>query len=295
MKASIGICAYNEEKNVGKLIEALLKQRMPKRHEIKEIFVVASGCTDRTEEITKKLMKKSKRIKLISQKEKRGKASAINLFLKKAKGDILILQSADTLPANANTIYNLIKPFKDKKIGMSGGCSHPINDRKKFMGFTVHLVWGLHHLIALESPKLGEIVAFRNLVKSIPEDTAVDEAAIEAQIEKKGYKLAYAADAIIDNKGPETLKDFIKQRKRIYIGHMHLKKTQYYSPSTENKLHVLKVLIKQSEISPKKLLWTCFAVALDVYIRLLAITDFYLLRRNPYNWQVSKTTKDLKK
>ncbi|MFH1786598.1 MAG: glycosyltransferase [archaeon] len=295
MRVSIGICAYNEEKNIGKLLGGLLEQKMQRGDTIQDIYVVSSGSTDRTEDIIKKFMIKSNKVKLISQKKKEGKASAINLFLKKATGDVLVLQSADTLPANKKTIANLVSPLKRENIGMTGGKSIPLNDKETFMGFVVHLVWGLHHLVALENPKLGEIVAFKNLVKDIPMTTAVDEASIEAIITQKGYELAYAKDSEIYNKGPETIRDFIKQRKRIYLGHMHLKHTQGYSPSTEKKTRVVRNLIKHSEISPKRLVWTVFAVALDVYIRLLADIDFYIFKRNPYNWEISKTTKDLKK
>jgi len=42
--------AYNEEANIGRMMEAVLSQRL-RQVEITEIVVVASGCTDRTEEI----------------------------------------------------------------------------------------------------------------------------------------------------------------------------------------------------------------------------------------------------
>ena len=44
---SIGIMAYNEEANIGNLLDALIGQRTDKCA-IKEIYVVASGCLDRT-------------------------------------------------------------------------------------------------------------------------------------------------------------------------------------------------------------------------------------------------------
>ena len=44
---SVGITAYNEEENIGHLLEALLGQHLH-TVEIAEIIVVASACTDRT-------------------------------------------------------------------------------------------------------------------------------------------------------------------------------------------------------------------------------------------------------
>ncbi len=47
IRCSVGITAYNEEANIGRLLQAILDQRLYEV-EICEIIVVASGCTDRT-------------------------------------------------------------------------------------------------------------------------------------------------------------------------------------------------------------------------------------------------------
>ena len=88
LDCSIGIMAYNEEANIGRLLAALLDQKLS-TCEIKEIFVVASGCEDRTEDIVRKYEQHDDRIKLLVQKKREGKASAINLFLQKAHDGIV--------------------------------------------------------------------------------------------------------------------------------------------------------------------------------------------------------------
>lgn len=293
MRISIGIAAYNEAKNIGKLLDRLQEQKMGP-DSLDEIYVIASGCTDGTEGIVREHAKTDKRIKLIVEKEKRGKASAVNLFIKQAKADILVLESADTLP-EPETIQSLITPFKDESVGMTGGRPIPTNDPKKFVGFTVQLIWNLHHQLSLKSPKLGEIVAFRNIVDKIPEDSAVDEAAIEAIITKKGYTLAYAPEAIVYNRGPETIADLIKQRRRIYIGHLHLRETQAYAPSTENIGQVIAVLFKNLKFRPRQNIWTVLGVLLDIFIRMMAYFSYYVQKKNPYNWQISESTKVVEK
>jgi glycosyltransferase involved in cell wall biosynthesis len=62
----MGIMAHNEEANIGRLLEAVLTQRM-KHVMVTEIVVVASGCTDKTEEIVRKWAKRDARIRLLSQ------------------------------------------------------------------------------------------------------------------------------------------------------------------------------------------------------------------------------------
>jgi glycosyltransferase involved in cell wall biosynthesis len=47
LRCSVGVTAYNEEANIGRLLDALLAQHL-RAVEISEIIVVASGCTDNT-------------------------------------------------------------------------------------------------------------------------------------------------------------------------------------------------------------------------------------------------------
>src|SRR3989344_3653596 len=147
MKVSIGVCAYNEEKNIKKLLTSLINQKTNKI-KIDEIFVVSSACTDNTNNIVREYEKKDKRIKLIDQKEREGKSSAINLFLKNAKNEVLVLESGDTVP-DKNTVEKLCLPFLDPIIGMTGTRPVPINKSNDFMGFVVNFFWELHHEIAL--------------------------------------------------------------------------------------------------------------------------------------------------
>ncbi len=287
---SIGVCVYNEEKNIRTLLNSLLAQKNIK--DIKEIIVVSSACSDKTDEIVENDFSKSDpKIILIKQKKREGKASAINLFLEQAKGDIMVLESGDTIPAE-DTIDNLTKPFKNPKIGMVGGRPIPVNDPDTFMGFTVHLLWELHHKLAMRHPKLGELVAFRrNLIKRIPTDTAVDEAFIEALITEQGHELTYVPDAIVYNKGPETISDFLKQRRRIFAGHIHLIRVKGYAPSSMKKFEILKLVLEDLELNPKEILWTWGAMLLELYGRALGSYDFYIKKDNPYIWNMAVTTK----
>ncbi|MER3403832.1 MAG: hypothetical protein C4289_00520, partial [Chloroflexota bacterium] len=119
LRCSVGVMAHNEAANIGSLLDALLVQRTS-LCEIAEIVVIASGCTDATEEIVGEFSRRDRRVKLLLQARREGKASAINLFLRYAKSDILVLESADTVPL-PTTIERLVAPFTDPEIGMTGG------------------------------------------------------------------------------------------------------------------------------------------------------------------------------
>ena len=226
----VGVIAFNEEKNIRFILEALAEQRL-QTCDIREIVVVSSGCSDDTENIVASIARSNPMIRLIAQKEREGKASAINLFLAGAQGDVVVVESGDTIP-DEMAIENLVRPFLDPEVGMTGAHPIPVNSEETFMGYTVNLFWRLHHEMALEHPKLGELIAFRNVVREIPKNTAVDEASIEAIITGAGGRIHYAKDAIVHNKGPETAGDFLKQRRRIMVGHKHLQVTHGYTVSS---------------------------------------------------------------
>jgi len=288
---SLGIMAYNEEANIGRLLQSVLNQRFTGCF-LKEIYVVVSGCTDRTEDIVGEFIKQDKRIKLLVQIQREGKASAINLFLSKASGDIFILESGDTVPEEG-TLDKLVVPFGDPNIGMTGAHPIPVNSKDSFIGFTVNLMWSLHHKIALMTPKLGELVAFRSLVREIPKDTAVDEASIEAIIRDRGYELCYVSDAFVKNKGPENIRDFIKQRRRIAAGHKHLLREQKHEVSTSDPRNILRLLIQEHSWNLKDTVWTIGAICLEMIGRALGSYDFFVRKKNPYVWDIASSTKRL--
>ena len=288
-RISIGVMAYNEEENIANCLRALEKQEVS-IGVVEEIIVVSSGSTDRTDEIVREFEKRNPKIKLITEDKRRGKASAINLFLRYASGDIVVLESADTIP-EPQTVDHLVKPFVNPNVGVVGAHPVPVNSRKTFIGYCVHKLWQLHHLLAMDTPKCGEMIAFLNVVERIPSFTAVDEAAIEAMFSEKGYEIRYVPEAIVHNKGPETLKDYIKQRKRIALGHKHLMATKGYQVSTYKSLHIFHYVFKTMDWNPKGLLYMTGLILVEAYCRVLANINFHFRDHNPYIWNISGTTK----
>jgi poly-beta-1,6-N-acetyl-D-glucosamine synthase len=287
---SLGIMAHNEEANIGRLLGRIQVSRL-KLVEVGEIIVVASGCTDSTEAIVSAAATADRRIRLISQPVREGKASAMNLFIKEAQYEVLILSSADLLPEE-NAIELLVRPFSEPEIGLTACRPEPVNDPVTFMGFAAHLLWGLHHQINLVGFKAGEMIAFRRIFERIPPFTAVDEASVEPLIRGQGYGAQYVPEAIVYNKGPETVEDFLRQRRRIYAGHLEVQERLGYSVSTMSGLKIAGLLLKNLDWRPRQFFWTWRVVALEIYGRFLGRRDF-LARRNHTIWEIATTTKEL--
>ena len=287
---SMGIMAYNEEANIGRMLGAVVSQRLT-TVDLTEILVVASGCTDRTESVVHDWKRRDPRIRLIVQAQREGKASAVNQFLPQAREKIVVVCSADLAP-EAGAIEALVAPFADPAVGMTTGRPVPVNDPGTFMGFAAHLLWELHHQINLRHFKAGEMIAFRNIFERIPYCTAVDEASIEPVIRGQGYEVRYVPAAIVYNKGPLTVADYLRQRRRIFAGHLAVRHTLGYTVSTMSGWRVLRVLLPRLNWRPQPFFWTWGVAALELYGRFLGRQD-YSKRRDQRVWQIAKTTKDL--
>ncbi len=293
---SVGITAHNEERNILRLLRAIEKQKL-KNVSITEIIVISSGSTDNTDRIVLRESRYDSRIKLITQINRKGKASAVNLLVEKAKEDIVVLESADTVPLK-NTIEHLVSPFFDKKIGITGSHPVPVNKTESLTGYMVWMMWTLHHEISLKDPKMGEVICFRKKFEGIPILSAVDEVNIEALIKGQGYTAKYVPKAIIKNKGPETVAEFISQRRRIYAGHMSAKKEYSYRVSTLGVTRIISLIFKK--ILPSKefrkhpirnSIFTIFTILTEMYSRWLGKRD-YKRKIDHHIWKTAETTRN---
>jgi biofilm PGA synthesis N-glycosyltransferase PgaC len=147
----------------------------------------------------------------------------------------------------------------------------PVNNPATFMGHTVHLLWRLHDRLARIHPKLGEVIAFRNVISGIPSASTVDEISIQALISQLGCKLLYEPDCIVYNTGQLTVRDFLKQRRRIYASHLRVRDRQNYEASTMNVGAIARRLIAYHDFTmstPRRVVWTLGAVILEGFARL---------------------------
>lgn len=292
MGFAIGVAIHDEERNIGRLLGYLRAEPLEKLG-LDRVVVVSSGSRDRSDEIVREVAASWPRLRLIVEKERRGKASAINLFLEAARGsEILVLMSGDVLP-EPGAIGLLLDAFADPRVGMAAGRPTPFGQPSRLIHHVARLQWDLHHEVSLKAPKLGEVVAFRNVVDRIPADTAVDEASLEAILAARGHRLAYVPAAVIWNKGPDTVSDFLKQRRRIAAGHRHLSATRGYRVTTSRPRLVVAALWRLLGREPRRSGVALVAVALEVYGRVLGFYDLTVRGKNPYVWDVAGSTKDL--
>lgn len=233
MKVTVGICAYNEVGNIERAIRSIYSQTLD--FDLEEVVVISSGSTDGTDEVVSSLMGEFPSLRLIRQERREGKNSAINLMLDNIGTELIVLLNADNTLADDNVLSCLIAPFADSDVGITGGHPVPTNGTDTLAGFASNLLWKMHHHISLTAPKIGELIAFRDIGTRLPTDTQSDEDILKMELESKGYRSVYVPDAVVLNRGPETVEDFMKQRTRVNIGEIYMRKNHGYVPPTWNK------------------------------------------------------------
>lgn len=242
IEITVGICAYNEAQIIGRAIRSIFSQKLS-GITVKEVLVVSSGSTDGTDGIVTELSKEYPRLRLFRQDKREGKNSAINCYLDNKTCDIVVMLNADNVFGTDDSLQKLVEPFRDPKVGITGGRPVPTNDKKDRIGFAVQMMWHMHHELALLHPKVGELIAFRDIGTRLPTDMQSDEDIIKMKLEQSGYICVYVGDSIILNRGPETLDDFMKQRIRVNVGECTMKKTYGYSVPTWNTRYLLRALV----------------------------------------------------
>lgn len=288
LKTAIGICAFNEEHNIRFLLDNLLsEQDLPKNC---RIVVVCSGCTDRTIEVVREFQATDERIQPIVEETRNGKANALNKIFEnvKSSADVLVLVNADALPARGS-VNNLISELEASDAGVVFAQPVPFEGTDGVCYRIVKVIWRLHHLISLlRSPKLsGELCSIRTIcLQPIPEEIATDEPYIELVVRQQGYQIRYLPDAVVHIRCPTNIADLLKQRKRIWIGHMQLKQATGFIVSTSNFTNILRVF---AELRVSEVFYAFLGGLLEVTAYSKAKLDSKKVI--PYIWEPIKSTK----
>ncbi len=296
MNVSICVPAHNEAANIRRLLTALLEQET-RVARLVEVVIVASGCTDDTAALARLVGRGRPGVHVHVQERREGKVAAINAYLKvrDPRADVTVVCSAD-LDLARDVVEKLVCHLRDHpEVGMVGGRPVPNNDASHLIGRMVRVLWELHHRVSLEVPKMGEIVAFRApLVEYVSELSVVDEASIEDIVRAKGYRLGYVPDAMVTNHGPETLREYFEQRRRIARGHYWLQFAFGYEVATLDRSLLLRSAVDTAR-GEDRLGRAALAAAIgtEVAARAAGFWDARVVGGKHRTWQPLASTKSL--
>lgn len=283
---SILITSYKEPETIGKAIEAFNNQQIKEKYEI----LVASPDIE-TGNVVLQYAKKFSHIRWI-QDQRKGKPAALNLLLKEAKGDILILSDGDVYVSD-NSVNQLLEHFKDSKVGIVSGRPISLSPKKTMLGYWSHLLTDeAAHNTRIERIKKGEFIAcsgyllaIRKIFHYIPEDALSEDAIMSHLIWEKGYKTDYEPEAKVFVKYPDNFKDWIIQKRRSAGGYQQINKYFKNPPKMRSfSKEILNGWYKPFKYAqnPQELLWSLalFPARLYLWIKIFQNVnnkDFNLL------------------
>jgi hypothetical protein len=240
MVLSAGIVAHNEERNLERAVRSLLDQDLPSGVWWNTLWIVASGCTDRTVDVAERLAEEDPRVHVAVESERMGKAHALREVFLRAQGNALVLLNADAR-AEPGAVAELVRvaathaaPFAVMgrpvvPVGTQGRWTEPLR-----------AMWELHHAFHLELQRLGggahlsDELLLMSLphLPPLPDGIINDGSYIGVWLAQHGGRRLYAPRARVSIEVPRRVRDHIHQRRRIQFGNEQVTAALGSPPST---------------------------------------------------------------
>lgn len=226
-KISIVIPAYNEEKVIANTIEGLLETKYPH----KEIIFVDDGSTDSTLSIATRYKEQIR----ILHKENGGKATALNYGMVYAKGEIIVIVDADTI-IGRNSLKEIVKGFEVNEHVAAVAGNIKVRNRMNWITKcqALEYITGIQIIrrafdvfgsITIVPGALGAFrKSFLQEAGAYGKDTIVEDFDQTIKLLKAGLITQGSSKATAYTEAPNTLKDFVAQRKRWYRGNIQVLK-----------------------------------------------------------------------
>lgn len=221
---SVVIPAYREETVIVPTVKSLLAQRYDGQL---EVLVIDDGSPDDTFHVAQHAFADEPRVRVFT-KVNGGKATALNFGIQQARGEIVVALDADTL-FDPDAVARLVTPLADPHVGAVAGNAK--------VGNRINLVTRWQALEYVTSQNLdrrafalldcimvvpGAIGAWRkSLVAEVggfSNETLAEDQDLTLSIGRRGYRVAYADNAIAWTEAPDTIRALAKQRFRWAFG-----------------------------------------------------------------------------
>jgi cellulose synthase/poly-beta-1,6-N-acetylglucosamine synthase-like glycosyltransferase len=243
---SILLPVKNEEKVITSLLAAFSNLNYPE--DKREIIVIEDGSTDKTLDICLDYARNHVGFTVLHGESSHGKPSALNFGLSHAKGDIVAVFDADSLP-DPNVLTNASAYFSDDKIGAIQGKTLSKNASQnmltRFASYE-ETVWCEVYLRGKDLLNLfvhlkGNCEFIRRdillNVKGFDATMLCEDMELSARLLDNGYNIRYASDVLVLQESPSSLKSLFRQRTRWLRGTMEVSFKYGRLMSKLNKKH----------------------------------------------------------
>ena len=225
-RLSVLIPVWNLEHLIGKAIEGIKKVDYPK--EKLEIVIIDKESKDRTAEIAKRYDVRVLEMKSIKDSMNQ-KADVLNFGIRHAKGDIIAVMDADSIPAK-DSFLKMVQKFEQKNVGAVTSAPLAKNHRKwiermQEVEYTI-IAWArkLLEFLGCVYVTPGALSMYRTKyaikIGGFDNKNMTEDIDIAWRMLKEGYDIKMALSAKVRTIVPSTIKKWWKQRVRWHIGGM---------------------------------------------------------------------------
>lgn len=230
LSVTIGIPAYNEEANIGKLLGDILTQKSA-NFEIREIIISSDASIDKTVSVVKSF--RDRRIVIIDNKgERQGIARGLNQIISRAGSDILVVFDADIRLVGKKFLQSLVEPILERKADLISSQISEITPRN-FLARTLLVSMRLKEVLFGVFKNSDNVYtchgAARAFSKKFYENLKFpvsigNDMYSYLMCVKKGFKYQYVSGAVILYKLPENFSDHQKQSLRFFVTEFEMEK-----------------------------------------------------------------------
>jgi len=217
---SIIVPAWNEENVLSGTLDSINKLNWPR--DKLEVIVVNDGSTDKTSEVAKRYGW----VKLI-EKENGGKASALNVGIKKAQGAFIACIDSDSYP-EPDALKYLMPHFEEEGVGAVVATILPKSPKTfiqklQAIEYTV-IAWNRKLLQFIDAIYVtpGALAIYRKdaleKIGNFDEKCITEDIEITWRLQRARYKVRASLNARVYTDVPKTLRLWWKQRLRWHLG-----------------------------------------------------------------------------
>lgn len=199
---TVVISAFNEEREIECTVVNKLSQDYPADR--LEVIVVSDGSTDRTDEIVRSLVDRSKgRLKLFRQEPRQGKTQALNLALRHTPTEIVVFADANSIYA-PGAIRSLVRNFADPSVGYVTGQMAYANPAESGVGAGSGSYMSYENELRKYETKLGSIVGVDGGIDAIRRTLYVPmrtdqlpDFVLPLSVIEQGSRVVYESNAVV--------------------------------------------------------------------------------------------------
>lgn len=216
-RLTIGIPAYNEEQNIGYLINSILQQARSS-YALEKIIVISDGSTDSTNTIVKRILKNNIRLLLVADNQRKGETERLNELFAMNKSDILIILDADVVLGKKYVLEELTQIFKNKEIAIVGLNAKALvsNNLVSKLINTWEKTWyevrkNVNNGNNIYNIKGGAFAVKRVLIKDtkIPKNLQQVARYLYHYAKNKNYRFAFTKNALNPYRAPGNFKEYV--------------------------------------------------------------------------------------